>query len=120
MDAMTPLTVSTISSSQMNFSLLSFTPETVGTIEITQQTIEPVSPTVFSPQSTLPSTLPPIRATPAKKPTKTPTAPCKFPPVTFTVCRNWLDCDGLEFLDGLCSNCYDNESGIKRKLFEEQ
>ena len=116
---MTPLTMSSINSENIDafsFSLLSFTPETIQTIELSQ--IQ--SPAIVSPQSTLPSTLPPIQPTPAvqRRSSKVPEAPCKFPAVKIHFCRNWMECDGMAHLDGLCVSCYDTEHGIRRKLFE--
>lgn len=128
-----PMSVS--SEETMSFSLLSFTPETINqTVTLTftpdseNETIpqsvfttityQSVSPNVFSPASTLPSTLPPIQQTPLQRRHVAPSAPCKFPAVATRLCDNFLDCDGIEFLDGLCNNCYDCTNGINRKLFE--
>ena len=120
MQNISPMSVS--SQETISFSLLSFTPETVNqTIPgsaITHVTINSVPQHVFSPASTLPSTLPPIQQTPLQRRPVAPSAPCKFPAVVTRLCDNFLDCDGIEFLDGLCNNCYDSTNGINRKLFE--
>ncbi len=121
MQNISPMSVS--SQESISFSLLSFTPETVNqTIPgsaITHVTVHSVSPNVFSPASTLPTTLPPLRQTPLQRRHVMPSAPCKFPQVVTRLCDNFLDCDGIEFLDGLCNNCYDSSNGINRKLFED-